>query len=75
MAHLLVPELVDKPKKKKRFTFRKPQLTGKYGISLMLGKYEVFIGIGVAEILVERIVRKKKMKVFPKNTKVRYLDL
>jgi hypothetical protein len=54
-------------KKQKQFNFRVPNIEGKIGFSLCLGKKEFFIGIAIATIEMETITRKKKVKVLPRK--------
>lgn len=61
MAHEIIP---DEPvSTKKKFNIQAPDLTGKFGLSLNIGKKEIFIGIAVAKIEIETIVRRKRQKV------------
>lgn len=55
----------DEPvKKTKRVNIKMPDLAGKFGFSLSFGKKEVFIGVAIAQIEVETVVKKRKGKVF-----------
>lgn len=51
-------------KKKKQYQITLPNVTGKFGFSICIGKKELFIGIAVADIEVETVVKRKKKKVF-----------
>jgi len=61
MAHKLSyhSEAENIPKRKQ---FNLPQFNGKIGFSLFFGTREVFIGIAIAEVEIERIVRKRILK-------------
>lgn len=62
MAH----EIADSEpvKKQKKYTFKLPELSGKFGLSFNVGKKEFFIGLAVATIEIETVVRKRRSKVF-----------
>lgn len=72
MAHLIQTE---EPKPKKQYRVRMPDIVGKFGFSLELGKKQIFFGVAVADIEVESVVKKKKLKVFRPGTKTRFLEL
>lgn len=74
MAHLIQQEA---PKPKKQFKFKMPSLAGKFGFSLEFFSKQVFIGIAIAEIEVESVVKQKRYKVFKSRTKsgtARFVD-
>lgn len=62
MAHPIEPDFVEKKpfSVSKLFSWKLPPLVGKFGLSLMLGKKELFFGLAVAEVEIEKIVKKKK---------------
>lgn len=60
MAHKLLSEDVIEKKKVKRFTL--PSFSGKFGFSVFVGQKEVFIGLQVGEVEIERITRRKILK-------------
>ena len=50
-------------------SIRFPAISGKFGFSLMLGKKEIFIGIAVAEIEIEKVIKRKKIRVMANQAK------
>lgn len=65
------------PEEKEKFSIRRylkwklPPITGKFGLSLMLGRKEIFVGVAVADVEIEKIVKRKKVSVMaPKKAKV-----
>lgn len=58
MAHLLDPLQIERPIKVKR-KLKLPSLSGRYGFAIFTRTKEFFIGIQVAEVEIERVVRKK----------------
>lgn len=61
MAHLIEP--TPAPITRKTYKFKFPSLSGKFGLSFFIGKKEVFIGVAIADVEMETIVRKKKQKI------------
>lgn len=59
MAHKTI-ELDIPVKQKRRYTL--PQFEGKFGMSLFVGGKEIFIGIQIAEVSIEKIVRQRLVK-------------
>ena len=75
MAHKLLEEsVVEKPKKRKIYRLKLPKITGKFGVSLFTGTREVFIGIAVGEVEIERIIRKRFVKPQKGTVKVFRFD-
>lgn len=74
MPHLISTSETEE-KVKSNFKWSFPRVEGKFGFSLMFGRSEVFIGVAVARIEVETIVRKKKLSPMapPKPGKVKTL--
>ena len=72
MAYLIEQEQ-DKPKK--QYKIRLPDIVGKFGFSLELGRKQLFFGFAIAEVEIETITRKKKVKVFKRDTKTRFMEL
>lgn len=71
--HKLLPiEMPQKPSKKKRF-ITLPMIMGKFGLSLFIATREVFIGISITEVEIERIVRKRTLKT-PSKGKVKVFE-
>lgn len=71
MAHKLLE--VERPIKKEK-RFKLPQLNGKFGISIMFGTKEIFIGVAVGQIEVEQIVRRRMVKATRAKVKVMTWD-
>jgi len=73
MAHKIdqwnLPD-ADKPSVKERVSSfwlqTVPKITGKFGFSLMLGRKEVFVGVAVADVEMEKVVKRVKEKRPPK---------
>lgn len=73
MAHEV---LYDLPiKKEKHYNVKMPNLEGKFGISLCIAKKEFFLGIAIANIEMETIVRKKKVKLFKAKSRSKFIPL
>jgi hypothetical protein len=60
MAHKLTEDEQVVIKKTK---YNLPNIEGKFGFSLFIGSKELFIGIQISEVLIERVVRKKLVKL------------
>ena len=72
MSHkLLTDNVVEKPRKK-RFTM--PNIEGKFGIALFVGGKEVFIGVVVGNVDIERITRQRMIKAPHAGVKVFRFD-
>lgn len=68
-AHKLLTDEVNETKKKsKKYTLKIPNMTGKFGVSLFVGRKEIFIGVSVGEVEIEQIVRRKMLKIPQKGT-------
>lgn len=59
MAHLLDPLVIERPKKEKR-KLKLPSLGGKYGFAIFTKTKEFFIGIQIADVEVEKVIRTTK---------------
>lgn len=71
MAHLVTIEPEKKESRLSRVVRLFPKnLTGKFGFSLFTGKREIFIGVAVADVEIERVVRKRILKQEKAKTKV-----
>ena len=71
-------EASGKPIKKAITTMRewlKPVGMGRFGLSFNWGSKEIFIGVSVAKILTETIVRRKDKKVLVRTSDVKIIDL
>jgi heme/copper-type cytochrome/quinol oxidase subunit 3 len=59
MAHkLLIDEEI---KKQKRYTL--PDIEGRFGISFYVGSKEIFFGTQITTVLIERVTKKKLVKI------------
>ncbi len=62
MAHRLLPqEPQQEEKTQKRFKISFPPLTGKFGFSFFTGKKEIFVGVSIGEVEIERIIRQRRV--------------
>ena len=70
---------VSQPAIKKAITtmreWLKPVGMGRFGISFNWGSKEIFIGVAIAKILTETIVRRKDKKVLVRTSDVKIIDL
>lgn len=57
------------PVTEKQYKIKMPDLTGKFGLSLNLGKKEIFIGVAIADTQIETVVRKRKPKIIMQKGK------
>lgn len=74
MTHKLLDPNAIEPRTRKQFRLNLPKIEGKFGLALYVGHKEVFIGIGVTDIVTEQIVRKRMVKVPKSAVKVVRLD-
>ncbi len=73
MAHEIAP---DQPNKsQKRYNIQMPDLTGKFGLSLCFGNKEIFIGVAVAKIEMETVVKRRKLKVLKTPGKATFIPV
>ena len=70
MANKLIEEPLIEKSTKKQFKLKLPKMEGKFGFSIYIGNKEVFIGIMTAEVVLERVIRSRKVKVAPSGVKV-----
>jgi hypothetical protein len=81
MAHKILPNPPEEKKEKKKFSLRKifhtstPQLIGKFGISFFWQKKEIFIGIAIANVEIEKVIRRKKQRILIREGRGRVLDI
>ena len=66
MAHRLLEAPIKEEVPKKKFRF--PSVSGKFGISLLVGKKELFFGLAVTDVVLEQIIRRRL--VSPTKAKV-----
>ena len=65
MAHRLVLD-EESPKTQKKITM--PSLTGKYGFAFLIRHKQLFVGIELDEVEIERVVRKRTTRTTKKKT-------
>jgi hypothetical protein len=53
----------------------KPVGMGRFGLSFNWGSKEIFIGVSIAKILTETIVRRKDKRVLVRTSDVKIIDL
>lgn len=71
MAHKLLPvETVERKRKKLNL----PYLGGKFGLALFIGNKEVFIGVQIGEVEVEKIIRKRFVSSSKAKVRVMQFD-
>lgn len=56
MAHLLDPLQIERPKKEKK-KLKLPSLGGRYGFAIFTKTKEFFIGVQIADVEVEKVIR------------------
>ena len=69
MAHF-VSNIEEKQKRK----FQIPKINGKFGFSLYFGMKEVFIGVALADVILEQIIRKRTVRVPKAETRTYGFD-
>ncbi len=75
MSHKLLDEpIVETKPKRKWYHLQFPKLEGKFGFSFFVGKKEVFLGIAVGDVEIEKIVRKRLVKTVKGKVKVYRFD-
>ena len=72
MSHKLLTEDIVERKSKK--SLKLPYLGGKFGVSIFVGRKEVFVGVSVGEVEVEQIVRKRMVKNVKGKVRVLQFD-
>lgn len=73
MAHKLLSEDINERKTTHK-VFTLPKFEGKFGFSIFVGGKELFIGVCVAEVEIERIVKKKLYKTPKAGVRIFQLD-
>lgn len=69
MAHKLPFNIPTKSK------FRIPKIEGRVGFSFYIGLKEIFIGISLNDVITEKIIRKRFIKVSKAQTRTYGFDL
>ena len=72
MVHLL-EQIEDRKEKRHRFTL--PKMGGRVGLTFELLRKQVFLGIVIADIETETIVRKRKLKVLKQKGTSKFIQL
>jgi len=70
MAHLVLPTPKEKPKKK---SFKLPSIKGRFGVSLVFGAKEIFLGFTATNVDYEPIIPEKR-KIDLTKRKVRFFN-
>lgn len=70
MAHKLLLE--EEPKRKKKDIL--PNIEGKFGIGIMIGGREVFLGVSIFPVIVEQVVKRRMIKPIKGKAKVFNFD-
>ncbi len=58
MAHKLYFD--EEEKKQNRFTL--PNINGRFGISFNIGGKEIFVGIQITEVIIEKVLKRRLLK-------------
>jgi len=76
MAHKLYPnELLEEKKTRKHWFFsRIAGIEGKFGVSFYIGRKEIFVGITVGSVQLERIIKKRFVPLTKASVKVYKFD-
>lgn len=61
MAHKLYNEIPTK--KKNRFSL--PDFSGRFGFSFFIGSKELFIGLMLSDVTLEKVIRRRVVKISP----------
>lgn len=72
MAHKILPEVIEATPKKEKLNLG--QFQGKFGISIFLWMKEIFVGISISEVEIERVVKKKMVKNVKGKVRVLQFD-
>ncbi len=57
MAHKLIGPFTEEKKR-----FKMPSLSGRFGFSFYIGVKEVFIGLSINDIEIEKVIRRKVLR-------------
>ena len=71
MAHKILPDFPTKGRVRK---FSLPKINGRFGFSLFFGSYEVFRGVVVSDVEIEKIIKRKVVKISPAQTRTYGFD-
>jgi hypothetical protein len=74
MANKLIEEPLLETRKRKQYRIKLPKIEGKFGFSLYIGNKEIFIGLAVADVVTEQVVRKRLVKAPKSGIKVIRFD-
>lgn len=74
MAHKLLTEIIERKHGKETKNFDLGQFQGKFGISIFLWMKEIFVGISISEVEIERVVKKKMVKNVKGKVRVLQFD-
>jgi hypothetical protein len=62
MAHKLPLIIPDKPKRRK---IQLPNLSGRFGVSFFFNSKELFLGVMISDVVLEKIIKRRVVKVSP----------
>ena len=71
MAHR---QVLDEESPKKRKQYIMPSLSGKYGVAILIRGKQLFIGIELDDVEIERVVRRKLVKTPKRSVRVLRYD-
>ena len=74
MAHRLLEEPIIETRKKTRTLLKLPAFEGKFGIALFIGGKEVFLGVAVADVQKEEVVKRRYIKPHQGTVRVFRMD-
>ena len=71
MAHKILPEIPTKGRVRK---ISLPHINGRFGFSLFFGGYEVFLGFVVSDVEIEKIIKRRMVKISQAQTRTYGFD-
>lgn len=70
MAHRLTDKIFSKGKRK----FLIPKINGRFGFSVYIGMKEIFVGVALADVILEQLIRKRTVKIPKAETRTYGFD-
>jgi hypothetical protein len=71
MAHKIPLTIPDKSKRRR---FSLPDLSGRFGFSFFLASKELFLGIMVSDVVIEKVIKRRVVKVAPSKVRTYNFD-
>lgn len=71
MAHKIP---LDIPIKGRKLRFSLPNFSGRFGFSFFLGSKELFIGLMLSDVILEKIIRRRVVKISPAKVRTYGFD-